>query len=374
MVETITPVVYGGRARWATALVLHVAGATVTAGLFGAIMGAIGALLEAPWGRAGAGALAAVAGVYALGELPRVTATVPQMRRQVPGWWREFFSWPIAAALYGAGLGVGFLTYLSHGTLVVLALAALASGHPVIGALAVAPFGLVRGLSAARAGSVRTHEDSQRLVDRLAASPERRRSVANGVTLTFVAVLALALAVRSSGGWASFATAVLALAFGWGAISKSSDIGRWRRTLAAHGLSRGVETTATFAVPCAEALVPALAAAGLTRAAGIWAIVLLLAFTVEAVRAWGRFGPQVPCGCFGGREAVSPPALLLRNAALASIALAVALRPAPEAVLAWPGWPTSNEILPAVLVIVSLCVAGFTSWTAIRWLGRGTPA
>ncbi len=286
MVETITPVVYGGRARWVVALALHVLGATVTAALFGAALGVVGGLLEAPWGRAGASFLAVVALVYALGELPRVTATVPQLRRQVPDWWREFFSWPLAATLYGAGLGIGFFTYVSHGTLVAVAAAALATGDPVVGAIVVAPFGLVRGLSAARSAGVRTQHDSQRLVDRLASTPERRRSIANGLALALVAGLAAALAVRSTDGWASFATAGLALAFAWAAASKAVDIDGWRRTLDAHGLPRDVATTATFAVPAAEALVPLLAASGATRAAGVWALVLLVAFTAETLRAW----------------------------------------------------------------------------------------
>ena len=373
MVETITPVVYGGRTRWAVALALHVAGATVTAALFGAALAAVGALLEAPWGRAGAVALAMAALIYAAGELPRVTATVPQLRRQVPDWWREYFSWPIAATLYGAGLGIGFFTYLSHGTLVVVAVAALASGDPLVGALIVAPFGLLRGLSAARAAGIRTQEESQGLVDRLAGSPERRRHVANGAALVAVAALSVATAIRATDGWAAFATAVLALAFAWAATSKAVDIGGWRGTLSAHGLPPGVESVATFAVPTAEAVVPLLAASGWTRAAGIWALVLLVVFTGEAVRAWRRFGPQVPCGCFGGREAVAPPALLLRNAALAALAIAVVLRPAPEPVLSWPGWPDAGEFLPMVLAIAGLGVAGFTAWTAIRWLGRGAP-
>jgi hypothetical protein len=373
MVETITPVVYGGRARWAAALFLHVLGATAAATLFGATLGLVGGRLEAPWGRAGALALALVALVYALGELPRVTATVPQLRRQVPDWWREFFSWPIAATLYGAGLGIGFFTYVSHGTLVAVAVAALATGDPIVGALIVAPFGLVRGLSAVRSASVRTQQDSQRLVDRLAGSSERGRSIANGLALVLVAGLSVAVAVRSGDGWASFATAGLALAFTWAAASKAVDVRRWRRTLEAHRLPRRVETTATFAVPAAEAMVPVLAASAYTRAAGIWALVLLLAFTGEALRAWRRFGPQVPCGCFGGREAVAPPALLVRNVALAALALVVALRPPPESVLSWPGWPASDELLPVVLVIVGVAVAGCTAWAAIRWLGGGAP-
>ncbi len=374
MVETITPVVYGGRARWVVALALHVLGATATAALFGAALGLVGGLLEAPWGRAGASFLAVVALVYALGELPRVTATVPQLRRQVPDWWREFFSWPLAATLYGAGLGIGFFTYVSHGTLVAVAAAALATGDPVVGVIVVAPFGLVRGLSAARSAGVRTQQDSQRLVDRLASTPERRRSIANGLALALVVGLAAALAVRSTDGWASFATAGLALAFAWAAASKAVDIDGWRRTLDAHGLPRDVATTATFAVPAAEALVPLLAASGATRAAGVWALVLLVAFTAEASRAWRRFGPQVPCGCFGGRAAIAPSALLLRNAGLAALALVVALRAPPDAVLSWPGWPAADEFLPMVLAIVGLAVAGCTAWAAIRWLGKGASA
>ena len=370
MVETITPVVYGGRARWAAALALHVLGATTTAALFGAALGLVGGLLEAPWGRAGALALAVVALIYALGELPRVTATVPQLRRQVPDWWREFFSWPLAATLYGAGLGVGFFTYVSHGTLVAVAVAALASGDPVVGALIVAPFGLVRGLSAARAAGVRTQQDSQRLVDRLAGASERGRSVTNGLALAFVAALAAALAVRSTDGWGSFATAGLALAFAWAAASKAVDVAGWRRTLDAHGLPPGVASTATFAVPAAEAMVPLLAAAGATRTAGVWALALLVAFTAEALRAWRRFGPQVPCGCFGGRAPIAPAALLVRNAALAALALVVALRRPPDAVLSWPGWPTTDELLPMVLAIVGFAVAGCTAWAGTTWLGR----
>ena len=374
MVETITPVVYGGRARWGIALALHVVGATVTAAAFGAALGLLGGVLEAPWGRAGALALALAAAVYAIGELPRVTATVPQLRRQVPDWWRTFFAWPIAATLYGAGLGIGFLTFLAHGTLVVVALGAIASGDPLIGAVVVGPFGLARGLSAATAARVRTQRDSQRLVDRLAASPERRRSIANGAALSIVTVLAVALAVRTDGGLGSLATAVLAAVFTWAALSKSVGWTTWRRTLAEHGLPRGVESFAAWAVPVAEALVPVLAATGLTRAAGIWAMTLLTVFTAEAIRAWHSYGPQVPCGCFGGREAVSPRALLVRNGALGALAVMVLVRSGSEGSLSWPGMPGPGELLPMVLAIAGVGVAGFTAWMAIRWLGPSARA
>ncbi|MET0799782.1 MAG: MauE/DoxX family redox-associated membrane protein [Actinomycetota bacterium] len=369
MVETITPVVYGGRARWGIALALHSIGATATAAAFGAALGLVGGLLEAPWGRAGALALAAVAAVYAIGELPRVTATVPQLRRQVPDWWRTFFGWPVAATLYGAGLGVGFLTYLAHGTLVAVSFAALASGDPLVGAIVVGPFGLARGLSAVTAARVRTQPDSQRLVERLASSSERRRSIANGAVLVIVAALALAEASVGDDGWAAFATAALALTFGWAALSKVARRRTWRHALGAHGLPRGVESFARWAVPASEALVAGLVVLGLPRAGGIWALALLLVFTAASVRAWRRFGPQVPCDCFGGRDAVSLPTLLLRNAALAALAVVIAGRSGVSGAML-PGAPGPGESVPMVLAIGGLAMAGFTAWTTIRWLGR----
>src|SRR4029450_11120107 len=125
----------------------------------------VGQSLGAPWGRAGAIALAAVAILYALAELPRVSVVVAQLRRQVPDWWREEFGWPVAATLHGAGLGIGLFTYLGHGTPVVVAAGAVAIGNPWWGALIVATFGATRGLSAAVSAGVSDAEESRRLVD-----------------------------------------------------------------------------------------------------------------------------------------------------------------------------------------------------------------
>src|SRR5215211_7719064 len=112
MVETISPVVYGTRTRWISALALHAVGAAATAAAFGAAIAAAGALLGAPWGRAGAVAVVVLVAVYGARELAGLPIPVPQLRRQVPDWWRTYFGRPFAAFLYGAGLGVGFLTYL----------------------------------------------------------------------------------------------------------------------------------------------------------------------------------------------------------------------------------------------------------------------
>lgn len=154
MVTTIDPVVHGGRnKRYALAVVLHVIGATLAAGVFGGILGGLGGLAGAPWSTAGPVVVAIVAVAYAAREAAGVPVPIPDRRRQVPEWWRTFFSPPVAALLYGLGLGIGFLTFLTYGTFVAVSAAAITSGRPVTGALICAPFGLARGLSVLLAAS-----------------------------------------------------------------------------------------------------------------------------------------------------------------------------------------------------------------------------
>ncbi|MGH2636940.1 MAG: hypothetical protein ACRDHU_12455, partial [Actinomycetota bacterium] len=158
--ETITPVVHGGRrSRWAVLLAAHVTGATIAAATFGAILGLVGGLLAAPWGAAGFAIVAGCAGLFLASEAFGLRVPVPQLRRQVPDWWRTYFPFGPASFLYGLGLGVGFLTYLSHGTLAVVAAAAVASGRPLVGAAVLAPFGLARGLTAVVAIRATTPEE-----------------------------------------------------------------------------------------------------------------------------------------------------------------------------------------------------------------------
>ena len=191
MVETITPVVHGGsRERWGISLALHAIGAAVAAAIVGSLLAGAGALLGAPWGVPGAVFVAAAATLYLARELG-APVPVPQLRRQVPDWWRTFFPPHVAAFLYGVGLGPGILTYLGHGTLVVVSVAAVASGHPLVGAALLAPFGLARGLGPVVAFGVRSPSDGAALVDRLGRSASRGRwRLANGVALVVASVVA----------------------------------------------------------------------------------------------------------------------------------------------------------------------------------------
>ena len=190
MVETITPVVYGRRRNYLVAIFLHAAAATLTAALTGALLGLVGMIVGAPWGEAGTIAVGLVALAYSLRELARLPLPLPNARRQVPEWWRTFFSPPIAATLYGAGLGIAFVTFLSFGTFVAVAAGVVVSGDPLVGALLCAPFGLARALAVAAVGrGYRVPGDAVDALARVGAGGGPR--AVNGAALALVGAVAL---------------------------------------------------------------------------------------------------------------------------------------------------------------------------------------
>ena len=271
--------------------------------------------------------MAAVALAYAAREAFGLPLPVPAARRQVPDWWRSFFSWPVAATLYGAGLGIGFLTFLSNGGLVVVAVAAVASGRPD----RRAPWWWAR--SGSRAGSpplaawpVRTREAGAALVDRLAArDPAWWRRVNAAALLLVGAAVLLRLAGASAGALRSTIAGRGRVGAGdrvrvVGAPRSWSRPRRWRRTLAAHALPPGLDARGRGR----------RARGGGRRARGgdrrrsgprparsPWCS--LVGFSAAIVRARVRDGRDaVACGCFGGSRARDYRLLLARNAALAA--------------------------------------------------------
>jgi hypothetical protein len=366
MVETISPVVYGSRTRWIGAVVLHAVGAAATAAAFGAALGAAGALLGAPWGRAGALVVAVIAIAYALREGLGVRVPIPQLRRQVPDWWRTYFGRALASFLYGAGLGVGVFTFLGHGTVIAVAAVAAATGRPWLGAVVMAPFGLARGLAPLTAIRSRDPEDGRRLVDRLASMPGGIRRGANTVALVAIVAAAAAWAWRIRGGWGSAAAAALAVTFAWAAVAKTANHRRWRGTIADHGLPGLVERAAGWAVPAAEAIVAVLVVAGLARAAAGLALGLLTLFSLGLVRSAALHGWSVPCGCFGGAF-VDVRGALARNLLLGAVAVTAWVASGPDPALRAP----APEPLPAILAVGAVAAAAGTAWRAVVWLGRG---
>ena len=368
MVETISPVVYGTRTRWAGALALHAVGATTTAAGFGALVAAAAAMLGAPWGRAGGAIVAGVAVLYLVRELTGIRVPVPQLRRQVPDWWRTYFGRPLAAFLYGAGLGVGFFTFLGHGTLVVVTVGVASTGRPLWGALAMAPFGLARGLGPLVAAGSREPEDGRRLVDRLSSTSDRLRRGLNGLALTGMLAAVAAAAWRSRDGWAAAGAAVLAVTFAWSSIDKVGGWSRWRQALAGHVLPPSVARVAAWAVPGTEALVPTLGLLGRPRAAAAVALAAIVVFSASLVRLALRDGVRVSCGCFG-RGLMDVRVALGRNAALAAAAVASWTTASPDRHLQLP---RAGDSLPALLLAGAVAAAVITGWRAAIWLRKGS--
>jgi hypothetical protein len=348
-------------------LTLHAVGATAAAAAFGALAAAFGARLDAPWGT-GIAVVAILAAVYLAGEVLGLRVPVPQLRRQVPEWWRTFFPFGVASLLYGVGLGVGFLTYLSHGTLLVVAVAATVSGDPLVGALLLAPFGLARGLSVAIAGRARTAAEGASLVGALGRSASWAVwRVAHGVALSAVLLASLAALrdTREPADLGSLSAAVLVVAFAAAAASKLGRPGLWQRALGSYGLPEWVERPARVGVPAVELGLAVLPLLGFGSSAGLGAVVVLGVFSGAIVYARIRTGPRLGCGCFGGAKVRDWRWLLGRNAALA-VAGAVAWRSGIDAPVAFAiGMPRGAELLPAVLVVLGSLLA---IWVGVRTL------
>jgi hypothetical protein len=182
MVETITPDVCGSRRRQAGALLFFAFGALAASACVGAVLGLAGSRIGA-WALPVA-ALFALVGAAREGGFTRLP--LPQSRRQVPEPWRFTLPLPAWAAGYGAGLGLGFLTYQPVATFWVACAAAVALGRPLAGAVCFAAYGVGRSLLLFL--PLRRGSDATAIVEALAG---RRRGVlrVNAVALLACAAL-----------------------------------------------------------------------------------------------------------------------------------------------------------------------------------------
>lgn len=371
MAQTITPVVHGGRrGRWARTLGLHVLGASLSAAVLGAVLGGLGLMLGAPWGAIGALGVAGVAALYALREAAGIRIPLPELRRQVPEWWRSAFSPGTAAFLYGLGLGVGFATHLRHGTLVAVGAAAVASGDPLAAGAVVAAFGLARSVAVIVTWAAPDRERAGVLtagLERLAL--KRAPRILNAGALTAVAAAAVAVAGSVPGGRPTpVAATVLAVAFGWAAAAKTLGFRPWRAALAGYGLPPALERVSAVAVPSAESAVCALILAGSVALGAGLAVLLLLGFSTAVVRARRSLGDRLPCGCFGGARSRGAELMLARNAGLIVLA-AIAL----GSVGVGPSLPQLEpaDAFPAGLAAVGAGLAAWVLTRAARTFGGG---
>src|SRR3954453_3232165 len=145
MVETFTPAVCGSRLRQRLAIALFALAALAASTLLGATLGFVGSLVGT---RPALIAAAALAFLATLREAGILRLPFPQRRRQVPERWQDELPLPLWSAGYGAGLGLGFLTFQPVPTFWVACAVALALGNPVLAAGCFALYGAGRAFMA----------------------------------------------------------------------------------------------------------------------------------------------------------------------------------------------------------------------------------
>jgi hypothetical protein len=361
MAQTITPVVHGGsRRRWAGAVSLHVLGAAISSAALGALLGAGGSLLGAPWGRAGMFVVALIAVIYAVREVFGLPIPLLEMRRQVPEHWRGSFGPRTVAFLYGVVLGPGFVTHLRHGTFLAASAAALALGDPLLGVALIASFGVARAAGVALTSAARTEPlvmAAGHRLERIGSGSLPR--IANALALVGIAVGASLTSTPSGTPVRWLFPALLAGTFGWAAVSKLLRRESWLESVRAHALPARVDRLAESLVPPAEASVALLLLFGQVAAGAGLALGLLAAFSVALLRARRMGAGSLPCGCFGGRARRSTAWLLGRNLGLALLALVALALGAPIPLEA----PGPAEALPGVLTLGGI---GLAAWLIRR--------
>jgi hypothetical protein len=193
MVDTLAPHGYAGRLR-----VTAVACVAFAAGALAGGVATFGGL--AVLGRAlgtGGGAAAAIAAAALLVAAAGDAAgrrIVPQVRRQVPEAWRRVLPVPLAAALYGVLLGLGFTTFVLSFAVYALAGACLALGEPVAGVAVGLAFAVGRIVPVVVLAPLQETERGLELAGAMGDSPGVLRAIrATGAVALAAAALVLAL-------------------------------------------------------------------------------------------------------------------------------------------------------------------------------------
>lgn len=193
MVDTLAPHGYAGRMRVTAVACAAFAVGALTGGV--ATFGGL-ALLGDALG-SGGGAAAAVAAAALLAAAAGDAGgrrIVPQVRRQVPESWRRVLPVPLAAALYGVLLGLGFTTFVLSFAVYALAAACLALGDPAVGAAVGLAFAAGRIVPVVVLAPLQETERGLELAGAMGDSPGVLRAIrATGAVALGVAALALAL-------------------------------------------------------------------------------------------------------------------------------------------------------------------------------------
>jgi hypothetical protein len=193
MIETIGPTGHtGGRRTTLAACATFLPGALAGGILTFGGLAVVGGLLPGDHEPV-AYLIAAAIAIGAAALEARGAPIVPQIRRQLPEHWRRVMPMPLAAALYGGLLGLGFTTFVLTFGVWAIAAASLAVGDPATGAVIGAAFGLGRALPIVALAPLAAGERGARVTQLMADRPGLYRALRLGDALALtLAALVLA--------------------------------------------------------------------------------------------------------------------------------------------------------------------------------------
>jgi hypothetical protein len=199
MIETIGPAGHrGGRTATLAACAMFFLGALAGGVATFATLGLAGAITHGADQALAYGGAAGIAVAAAFAEA-RGWPILPQVRRQLPEHWRRLMPMPVAAALYGVLLGLGFTTFVLTFGVFALAAITFAAGSSTLGVAVGLAFGLGRALPVVILAPVADRPAGLRATELMAERPEIYRGfrLADSGALLAVAV-ALAVAIPAS--------------------------------------------------------------------------------------------------------------------------------------------------------------------------------
>lgn len=190
MIETIGPTGHtGGQPTTLAACATFLPGALLGAVFtFGGIS-LIGAAIPGEAGWASYTVAGVVALLAAIAEA-RGKRIAPQIRRQLPEHWRRIMPMPVAAALYGVLLGLGFTTFVLTFGVWALAGISLALGEPLAGLAIGLGFGVGRAIPIVALAPFAARPLGRRAITLMAERPELYRAIRFGDALALVAAAA----------------------------------------------------------------------------------------------------------------------------------------------------------------------------------------
>ena len=187
MIETIGPTGHtGGLPTTLAACATFFPGAVVGAVFTFGGVSLVGAAIPGEAGWLSYTVAGVVAFVAAIAEA-RGRRIAPQIRRQLPEHWRRIMPMPVAAALYGILLGLGFTTFVLTFGVWALAGISLALGEPVAGLAIGLGFGVGRAIPIVTLAPFADRPFGRRAITLMAERPELYRAIRFGDALALVA-------------------------------------------------------------------------------------------------------------------------------------------------------------------------------------------